>query len=121
MSISRDVFDPIAAVVDWLDACRRSDLNALLEFYDEGAVLECACEGVSVRGRDSIAEYWAPKLATKQGPSFSLDDLSLTGHGVQIDYQSFEGKSVRLYFRFGPANKIIYTNCGPISPRVVAN
>jgi hypothetical protein len=35
MSTSRDDFDPIAAVVGWLDACRRGDLNALLNFYDE--------------------------------------------------------------------------------------
>ena len=117
MSISLDDFDPIAAVVDWLDACRRGDLASLLNFYDEGAVLECACEGVSLTGRKAIAAYWSPKLATKRATSFSLGDVSLTGHGVQIDYQSYEGKAVRLYFRFGASNKIIYTNCGPIVRR----
>ncbi|MBR0823755.1 nuclear transport factor 2 family protein [Bradyrhizobium liaoningense] len=117
MSISRDDFDPIAAVVDWLDAARRGDLASLLKLYDEGAVLECACEHVSLTGRDAIASYWSPKLATKRTPSFSLDNVSLTGHGVQIDYQSYAGKSVRLYFRFGSSNKIIYTNCAPIMRR----
>ncbi|WP_249143627.1 nuclear transport factor 2 family protein [Bradyrhizobium liaoningense] len=113
MSIARDDFDPIGAIVDWLDACRRGDLNALLNFYDEGAVLECDCEGVSVTGRNAIAAYWAPKLETNRMPAFTLDDVALTGHGVQMDYQSYEGKPVRLYFRFGSSGKIIYTSCGP--------
>ncbi|MGV7219817.1 YybH family protein [Bradyrhizobium sp. UFLA05-112] len=115
MSISRDEFDPLAAVVDWLDACRRGDLNALLDLYDERAVMECGCEGVTLTGRNSIAAYWAPKLESRC--SFNLDDVVLTGHGVQIDYQSYEGKPVRFYFRFDRSNKIIYTSCGPLIGR----
>ncbi len=114
MPLSRDDFDPVAAVVDWLDACRRGDLDALLALYDDQAVLECACEGVSLTGRNAIAAYWSPKLDAKQGAAFSLDDVALTGHGVQIDYQGYAGKRVRLYIRFGASNKIIYTSCGPI-------
>jgi hypothetical protein len=117
MLISRDNFDPLAAVVDWLDACRRGNLSALLDFYDEQAVLECDCEGVSITGRKAIAAYWAPKLESKRVPAFNLDDLALTGHGVQIDYQSHEGKPVRLYFRFGGSGKIIYTSCRPLERR----
>lgn len=117
MSISRDDFDPLAAVVDWLDACRRGDLNSLLDFYDERAVLECGCEGVSIAGRKAIAAYWAPKLKSIQAPAFSLSGMALTDHGVQIDYQSYEGKPVRLYFRFGRSGKIIYTSCGPAERR----
>jgi hypothetical protein len=117
MSISWDDFDAVATVVDWLDACRRGDLAALLNFYDDEAVIECACEDVSLVGRKAIADYWAPKLENKRGPAFSLDDVALTGHGVQIDYHNYEGKPVRLYFRFGASNKIIYTNCGPIACR----
>ena len=115
MPISRDDFDPVATFVDWLDACRRGDVNALLDLYDERAVLECACEGVSLTGREAIAAYWSPKLETKRVLSFSLDDVSLTGHGVQIDYQNYEGKPVRVYFRFGVSNKIIYTSCAPMA------
>jgi len=117
MLISRDNFDPLAAVVDWLDACRRGNLSALLDFYDEQAVLECDCEGVSITGRNAIAACWAPKLESKRVPAFNLDDLALTGHGVQIDYQSHEGKPVRLYFRFGGSGKIIYTSCRPLERR----
>jgi SnoaL-like domain len=116
MSISRD-FDPLAAVVDWLDACRRRDLNSLLDFYDERAVLECGCESVSITGRKAIKVYWAPKLESMQAPAFSLDDVALTGHGVQMRYQSYAGKPVQLYFRFGASGKIIYTSCGPSERR----
>jgi ketosteroid isomerase-like protein len=114
MSNSRDNSDPLAAVVDWLDACRRRDLSALLDFYDDRAVLECDCEGMSVTGREAIAAYWAPKLESQRALAFDLDDLVLTGHGVQIDYQSYERKPVRIYFRFGASGKIIYTSCGPL-------
>ena len=117
MSISRDEFDPLAAVVDWLDACRRGDLNALLDLYDERAVMECGCEGVTLTGRSSIAAYWAPKLESKHMHAFKLVDVDRTDHGVQIDYRSYEGKPVRFYFRFGNSNKIIYTSCGPLVGR----
>jgi hypothetical protein len=65
MPISRDQFDPLALVVDWLDACRLGELNALLDLYDERATLECDCECVCLTGRKSIAAYWAPKLESK--------------------------------------------------------
>ncbi|MBR1143039.1 nuclear transport factor 2 family protein [Bradyrhizobium sp. AUGA SZCCT0431] len=115
MSISRDVFDPLALVVDWLDACRLGELNGLLYLYDERAVLECECERVSLTGRKSIAAYWAPKLESKIASAFTLDDMILTGDGVQVDYQSYEGKPVRIHFQFGPAGKILHTSCGPLA------
>jgi len=118
MPIPRDDFDPVATVVDWLDACRRGDVNALLDLYDERAVLECACEGVSLTGREAIAAYWSPKLETKRVLSFSLDDVSLTGHGVQIDYQNYEGKPVRVFFTFDDNGKIRRTSCEPSAPPV---
>lgn len=116
MANSRKEFDPLAIVVDWLDACRVGNLRDLLDLYDERAVLECECEGLSLSGRNAIAAYWAPKLETKRVPAFTLDDVALTGHGVQIEYQDYEGKPVRVYFRFGASNKIIYTSCGPMAP-----
>jgi hypothetical protein len=79
--------------------------QGLLSFYDEGAVLECTCEGVSLSGRELIAEYWAPKLKTKHPSAFSLDHLSLTDHGVQIHHQDFTGKPIRLYFRLRSVQK----------------
>ena len=59
MSTSPDTFDPLAVVVDWLDACRLGELDALLDLYDERATLDCLCENVTLTGRKSIAAYWA--------------------------------------------------------------
>jgi hypothetical protein len=120
MSISPDEFDPLAVVVDWLDTCRLGDLEALLDFYDERATLECACEGVMVVGRPSIAAYWAPKLEVTSAKAFSIDDLALTGEGACLDYRSYEGKLVRMLFRFTPSGKILHTRCGPFGQRCAA-
>src|SRR2546429_9701890 len=114
MPTSRDDFDPLALVVDWLDTCRSRDINALLGLYDERATLECACEHVSLIGPKSIAAYWAPKLDGKTVTAFTLDDITLTGDGVQVDYQSYEGKPVRIHFRFSPSGKILHTSCCPL-------
>jgi hypothetical protein len=62
MAMSPDQFDPLAIVVDWLDACRFGDLGALVDMYDERATLECGCDGVTLIGRASIAAYWGPNL-----------------------------------------------------------
>ena len=42
--LPKDV-DQIAVVVDWLDACRRRELGALLDLYASDASLECGCDG----------------------------------------------------------------------------
>ncbi len=86
MSTSPDNFDPLAVVVDWLDACRLGKLNELLDLYDERATLECNCEQVSLTGREAIAAYWAPKLAGRVHSTFTLDDMILTDCGVLVDY-----------------------------------
>ena len=105
MPILRDQFDPLALVVDWLDACRLGELNALLDLYDERGTLECDCECVCLAGSKYIAAYWAPKLESKILSAFILNDMTLTGDGVQVDHQNYEGKPVRIYFRFDPSGK----------------
>ena len=87
-------FDPIAVVGNWVDACRWGELNALLNMYDERATLECHCERFSL--------------------PFSLNDVALTADGVRLDYQSEEGKPVRMHLRFGPSGNILHTRCGPL-------
>jgi hypothetical protein len=104
-------FDPLAVVIDWLDACRSGGLVVLLDLYDDLAILECDCERVSLTGRHAIAAYWALKLETKQLAAFTLDNMALTDEGVRIDYQSYEDKPVRIHFRFGPSGKILHTRC----------
>ena len=111
MSTSPDTFDSLAIVVDWLDAGRSGNLDALLDLYDEGATLECLCENADLVGRKSFAAYWAPKLKNKLGSAFTLDEVIPLGNAVQVDYRSCEGRPVRTYFHFDNSGKIIHTSC----------
>jgi hypothetical protein len=112
MSISGDESDPVATVVDWLDACRGRRIHALLELYDETATLECACDGsASLTGRAALEAYWQPKLTNPLPGSFSMDDVTADGESVILDYQNYEGKPVRIHFRFNAAGKILHTRC----------
>jgi hypothetical protein len=115
MSVSRDEPDPVATVVDWLDACRSRRIHALLDLYDEAATLECGCDGSStLTGRAALEAYWRPKLAAPAPESFSMNDVSTGSDGVTLDYLSFEGKLVRIHFRFNEAGKILHTRCVPL-------
>ncbi|WP_375413115.1 nuclear transport factor 2 family protein [uncultured Bradyrhizobium sp.] len=115
MSISREESDPVATVVDWLDACRSGSVHVLLDLYDEAATIECACHGTqSLTGRAALEAYWRPKLAHPSPGSFAMDDVSAETDGVTLDYQSFEGRPVRIHFRFSDTGKILYTRCAPL-------
>jgi ketosteroid isomerase-like protein len=113
MSISRDEGDPVATVVDWLDACRNRRICALLELYDEAATLECACDGQqSLSGRAALEAYWRPRLAAASSPeSFAMDDVAADAEGVMLDYRNHDGKPVRIHFRFSQTGKILHTRC----------
>lgn len=113
----REGFDPLAVAVDWLDACRRGDLDDLLGLYDERTTLKCDCEGVVLTGLQSLSAYWAPKLESKLASAFIPDNMTPTSDGVQVDYQSYEGKPVRMHFGFTPSGKIAHANCSPLLGR----
>jgi SnoaL-like domain len=111
-----DDFDKMAAVVDWLDACRSKNLDALLDFYAGNASLECACEGADISGRSALAAYWRPKLSDASPDAFGLEEITPHGEGVALDYLSFEGKPVRITFAFDAQGKISHSRCEP-APR----
>ena len=108
-----DNFDKMAAVVDWLDACRSGNLETLLDFYAESASLECACEGAGISGRSALAAYWRPKLSGALPGAFSLEEITPHGEGVLLDYRGFAGKPVRIAFTFDAQGKISRTACEP--------
>jgi ketosteroid isomerase-like protein len=115
MSISRDEADPIAIVVDWLDACRSGRIHALLDLYDEAATLECACNGQqSLTGRAALEAYWRPRLQAPAPGSFAMDDVAADAEGVTLDYRSHDGKPVRIHFRFNQTGRILHTRCDPL-------
>ena len=111
---TRDEFDYSGVVVDWLDACRAGQLDALLNLYGERATLICDCDGINLVDRGSIAIYWKSKLENKAASAFTLDDMSQTGEEIQVDCQSCKGKPVRIHFRFSPLGKILLTRFRPL-------
>ena len=107
-------FDHSGTVIDWLNACRYGQLDALLDLYDARATLRCDCDGVDLAGRNSLAIYWKSKFQSKAASSFTLDDMILTGDEIQLDCQSCKGKPVRVHFRFNPSGKILHTQVDPL-------
>jgi hypothetical protein len=109
-------FDQIAVVVDWLDACRRRDLDALRDLYAPEASLECRCDGAKVNeGWAGLSSYWGPRLAGFAPNAFRLEEIEPTPDGVRLDYVSHEGLPVRMVFSFTAEGKILRTHCAPSS------
>ena len=109
----RDI-DQVAIVVDWLDACRRRDLSALLDLYADGASLECGCGGKALAyGRSALEAYWRPRLDSRVPTAFGLKEIAPSGDDVVLDYASYEGEPVRMAFSFSPEGKIRRTSCSP--------
>lgn len=106
-------FDQIAIVVDWLDACRMRNLDALLDLYAQDASLECECQGGRHTGRTGLEAYWRPRLAAVSSRSFGMDEIKPVGDGVVLDYLSFEDKPVRIFFTFNDEGKILQSRCAP--------
>lgn len=110
-----DDFDKMAAVVDWLDACRSKNLDALLGFYADNAMLECVCEGAGISGRSGLAAYWSPKLSGASPDAFTLEEIAPHGEGVTLDYLGYDGKPVRIVFAFDAQGRISHSRCKPAS------
>jgi hypothetical protein len=106
-----ETFDPLAVVVDWLDACRSGDLDALSDLYDEEATLECDREYSILVGREAIVAYWGAKLERRSGSAFTLDDLAPANFGAQVDYRNDKGEAARIHFHFNNLGKILHTSC----------
>ena len=115
--MAKGAFDPLAAVVDWLDACRARRLDALLDFYDAAATLECGCNGpYTYRGRDELSGYWFSRLAAAVPDAFRLTNIMPGDEpgSVVLDYTNYEGKPVRVCFQFTPSGMIAVSVCGPL-------
>jgi hypothetical protein len=108
--------DQVAVVVDWLDACRRHDLGPLLDLYAPDASVECECDGGnSYAGRAALESYWRPRLEAFSPDAFGLEEIAPTSDGVVLDYLNANGVSVRIFFTFDQAGKIVQTRCGPFA------
>ena len=107
-------FDQMGVIVDWLDACRKGDLGALLDLYADDAQVECGCDGKRLyRGRDEIGAYWEPKLYIFSAAGFGLEELGPTAGGIELEYSIAGSLRVRAQFGFSPEGKIDRTQCEP--------
>ncbi len=93
----------MAAAVDWLDAYRAADIEAIVAMYADDAVVECGSAGITVIGRDGLLAYWEQRL--KDYPAGELDDLQESGRGATISYVTAEGV-VGAALEFDPDGRI---------------
>ena len=56
-------FDPMAAAVDWLDAYRAGDLEAIVQMHADTAVVDCnCCVRETVSNKDRLRTFWRERL-----------------------------------------------------------
>ncbi|QQN64912.1 nuclear transport factor 2 family protein [Bradyrhizobium diazoefficiens] len=106
-------FDPMAAAIDWLDAYRAGDVEAILEMYAEDAVVRCGCGGgvKTITSREALRAYWVDRL--REHPAGKLDDLNpLQDDGTIISYVTNTGVMSAL-LAFDAAGRIKELNCNP--------
>jgi len=103
-------FDAMAAAVDWLDTYRSGDIEAILNMYSDDAVTECACEGISIAGRDGLRAYWERRI--KSHPASDLNDLRPCTNGATISYLARNG-IVSATLEFDATGRIVFLRCGP--------
>jgi hypothetical protein len=104
-------FDPMAAAVDWLDAYRAGDIEALLCMYADDAEVHCGCGGIkSIAGKDALRAYWVIRL--REYPASNLDNLEPSEGGTVISYVTGRGL-VKAILAFDTAGQIIEVKCGP--------
>jgi SnoaL-like domain len=104
-------FDAMATAVDWLDAYRAGDIDSILEFFADNAVVECGCGRLkNITGKEGLRAYWAQRL--EEYPASELDDLQPSEDGVSISYLS-RGGVIRAILEFNADARIAFLRCGP--------
>jgi hypothetical protein len=104
-------FDPMAFAVDWLDAYRAGDIEAILEMYADDAVLQCGCGGMkTITGAEGLRAYWVARL--RDYPASNLDNLQPSEDGTMISYVTRNGV-ISAMLSFDGAGRISSFTCGP--------
>lgn len=107
-------FDQMGVVVDWFDACRKGDLESLLQLYADDASLECRCDGTRLwRGRSELEAYWRPRLEVFVSSGLALEEINPAPHGVALEYSIAGSLRIRALFGFGADGKISRIACEP--------
>jgi hypothetical protein len=102
----------MAAAVDWLDAYRAADIEAILQMYADGAVVECGCGGMkTITGKEALRSYWASRL--RDYPATFLEDVGPSGNtGAAILYVT-HGEIVAATLEFDCDGQIVLLRCAP--------
>ena len=111
-------FDRIAVVVDWLDACRKRDLDTLLDLYAEEARLEmqmrrrenssaAGLNWIPTGGRGWTVRRRLPSTSTLSPPS-STASCSTIAATKASPYASISAST--------NSGKIMQTRCEPSGP-----
>ncbi|MBR0814868.1 nuclear transport factor 2 family protein [Bradyrhizobium diazoefficiens] len=105
-------FDPMAVAVDWLDAYRAGDIEALLELHADDAVVHCGCSGIqTITGREALRAYWIDRL--RKYPAGTLDDLNPSDDRTVISYATSTGV-MSAVLAFDGAGRIKVMDCRPL-------
>ncbi|MGL9620945.1 nuclear transport factor 2 family protein [Bradyrhizobium sp. U531] len=105
-------YDPMAIAVDWLDAYRAGDLEAIMELHSEDAVVHCGCCGVqTITGREAVRAYWIDRL--RKCPAGTLDDLNPSDDRTVIRYVTDAGV-MSAVLAFDAAGRIKVLDCSPL-------
>lgn len=103
--------DWMATAVDWLDAYRARDIDAILELFSPHASIECSCKGQdTISGREAMKAYWAQRIIDY--PVAELHDLQPESEGAAVTYHSRAGL-VQAILLFNTEGEIIAQRCGP--------
>lgn len=101
-----------AIAVDWLDAYREKDLEGILAFFADDAMLECGCGGAkTINGKTGLRAYWKDRLAKL--PASRLEAVVPSAKGATVEYRTPDGV-VRIAMHFNDGGFIARAKCGPV-------
>ena len=110
-------FDPMAAAVDWLDAYRAGDLDAILKMHANDAVIHCGCGTMrTISGEERLRADWVERL--REYPASDLDNLYPSQDGSLISYVTRDGV-VDARLTFDHSGRITLLDCAPASGSMV--
>jgi hypothetical protein len=114
MSYRLHEVDPIGLAMDWLEACKQKQIQALAELYAETAVLECECDCTgNFSGRTRIVEYWQRKFSLPPPRPFKLEQIWPEAAGIAVVYRYSNQPPVRISFQFDATGRIVRSRCRP--------
>jgi len=102
----------MGVAIDWLDAYRAGDVEAILEMHAEDAVVHCGCGGLkTIASREALRAYWIDRL--RKHPAGELEDINpWQDDGTIISYITDAGPMSAL-LAFDAAGRIKELDCNP--------